>query len=85
VREETGLEIEVGDPVFVGEWFPVIHGQAHHIVALFLSCKATSKTVRLSEEHDDYQWVNPDTLDDFDVMGPEPEAVQAWVRQSIKK
>ncbi len=26
VTEETGLDIEIGEPLFVGEWFPVIKG-----------------------------------------------------------
>ncbi len=80
VREETGLEIEIGHPVFVGEWFPVISGQAHHIVAMFLSCRCVSKTVTLSDEHDDFRWVNPDEIDVYDVMGPEPDAIRAWLR-----
>lgn len=80
VREETGLEIEIGHAVFVGEWFPVIFGQPHHIVAMFISCKAGSKAISLSDEHDDYRWVNPGEIDSYDIMGPEPEAVRAWQR-----
>ena len=78
VREETGLEIEVGQPIFVGEWFPVIKGEMNHIVAMFLACTAVQGDITLSDEHDDYQWVAPARMKAFDVMDPEPSAVQAW-------
>ena len=57
VREEVGLEIEIGKPIYVGEWHPVIKGEEVQIIALFFECAAKSGEVKLSQDHDDYKWV----------------------------
>ncbi|HVI69202.1 MAG TPA: NUDIX hydrolase, partial [Magnetospirillaceae bacterium] len=77
VREETGLEIVIGAPVFVGEWFPVIKGEPNQIVAVFFRCSPRVETVVLSDEHDDYQWVTAAELANYDIMLPDPAAIQA--------
>src|SRR5689334_4154851 len=52
VFEETGLRVVVGQPFFVGEWFPIIRGEQNQIVAIFFTCRAVSDKITLSEEHD---------------------------------
>lgn len=73
VREETGLEVEVGDPFFVGEWFPVIKGVPNQIVAMFFICTPLTTDVKLSEEHDDYRWVDEAEAAKLDAISPENE------------
>ena len=53
VREETGLEINVHQPVTT--WF----GEFNHITlfAVDYLCTATDNVVRLSPEHLDYRWL----------------------------
>lgn len=76
VREETGLEItEIGLPVYVGEWRPVIKGVPTQIVALFSICYVSSDKVQLSEEHDAYIWLDITKPINLDLMGPEPEVL----------
>lgn len=79
VDEETGLEIEIGSPVYVGEWWPVIKGVPNQIVAIFFICKPVTIEVRLSEEHDDYQWVLPADIHKFAVMPPEDKVIAQYV------
>ena len=57
VFEECGLAIEIGKPIYVGEWRPVVQGKELQIVAIFFECSAKSDKVKLSEDHDDYKWV----------------------------
>lgn len=76
IMEETGLEVEVGEPLFVGEWFPVIKGVENQIVAIFFACKPLSDDVKLSEEHDDYQWVTLEESKKLDVMDPEDKVLE---------
>jgi len=77
VREETGLEIEVLRPFHV--WYHEFpkssrnYGKVVYLVAF--KCKYVSGDVKLSEEHDKYQWVNKanykevdDGSDFFDVL-----------------
>ena len=60
VREETGLEIEVGEPFF--RWyfeFPLGHRNYGKVVYLVgFKCKYLSGEVKISDEHSSYKWVN---------------------------
>lgn len=80
IMEETGLTVTIEKPIYVGEWFPVIKGTPTQIVAVFFLCRATGNEVRLSEEHDDYQWVYPAEAGNFPVMEPEDKVVAAYVQ-----
>lgn len=78
VMEETGLEVEKGDPFYIAEWFPIIKDVPHHIVAMFLICKPLSTDIRISEEHDDFQWVTPQLARQIDIMAPDNEVVDLY-------
>lgn len=80
VREETGLAIAIGRPIYVGEWRPVIHGVPNQIIAIFFICSPLSKTIKLSEEHDDFQWIKPDEQKNYDLMSPEDEVIAAYLK-----
>jgi 8-oxo-dGTP diphosphatase len=78
VKEETGLEVEILHPVYIGEWRPVIKGVPHQIVAVFVACRAkdTSK-IRLSEEHDHFEWVTLGSMKTFNLMDPDDKVLEA--------
>jgi 8-oxo-dGTP diphosphatase len=77
VREETGLEIKVVEPIYVGEWWPEIKGVKNHIVAMFMLCETTSRLeVRLSKDHDRFAWIASDELSDYFIVEPEPEVLE---------
>ena len=69
VREETGLEIEVGEP-FTRWYFEF--GQDHRnagkkVFLIGFKCKYKSGEVKISDEHSEYKWVtklNYKELDD---------------------
>lgn len=75
VHEETGLDIEIGDPVHIGEWWPTIHDVKNHIVALFVLCKPLDENITLSEEHDAFSWVGLDDFASHNVMPPDDEVI----------
>ena len=79
--EETGLNIEIEKPFFVGEWRPVVRGEQWHIVGTFFSCKASSMNVTLDSEHDRFVWINPLEYKKFAIMPPEDEAFKAYIAQ----
>jgi len=81
VDEETGLTVTIGKPVYVGEWRPVIRGVPNQIIAIFFLCKPQDEaaSVRLSDEHDDFQWVMPADIHQFDLMSPEDKVIAAYV------
>lgn len=80
VYEETGLDIEVKNPLYVGEWWPVIKGNKNQIVAIFFVCKALNSNVKLSEEHDDFQWITPEQAADYDFMPPDDKVIKTYAQ-----
>lgn len=59
VKEETGLKVEIQKPFFVNEWRPNVKDEQWQIVGIFFTCRAKSDTVHLSEDHDEYKWIDP--------------------------
>ncbi|MFA6391234.1 MAG: NUDIX domain-containing protein [Patescibacteria group bacterium] len=59
IKEETGLNIAIGDPFFVNEWRPEKNGELWQIVGIFFECQADTDQVNLSDDHDKYEWINP--------------------------
>lgn len=57
VKEETGLQVEIGKPFFVNEWRPVVRGEEWQIVGIFFECHASSNHVNLSKDHDEFRWI----------------------------
>ncbi|WP_254546368.1 NUDIX hydrolase [Halomarina pelagica] len=55
IREETGLEVEVGRPVHTAAW----RSSGTDRFAVIYRCTTTRNEVRLSHEHVDYRWVDP--------------------------
>ena len=61
VREETGLEIEVGEPFSTGYF--ELNEQSNKnlgkkVYLIFFKCKYISGEVKLSHEHSAYRWIN---------------------------
>ena len=68
VREETSLEIKVGEPFATWSYeLPASHPNAGQRVFL-IGYKASflSGEVNLSDEHDSYRWVNKDNYKELD-------------------
>lgn len=61
VREETGLEIEVGDPFVV--WHTKFPKNGHNIFLVGYKCKYQTGDLKISDEHLNYQWVNKENFD----------------------
>ena len=68
VREETGLEIEVGNPFVV--WyheFPKNHRNYPKVVYLVgFKCKYVSGEIKLSDEHNKFKWVDKNDYAEVD-------------------
>lgn len=80
-EEETGIiDLEIGKAIHVDEWFAKPEGELKHIVAIFFSCKTGSDKVRLSDEHQEYAWLTPNELDEYETL--EKEIKQAIILAS---
>ena len=68
VREETGLEIEVGEPF--NAW--TMRAPGRRILGVDFVCRWRSGDVRLSHEHESFAWL---TLEEVESRGWEAETV----------
>lgn len=68
VKEETGLEVEIGRPFFVNEWRPVVRGEQWQIIGTFFECFASTDQVILSEDHAEYIWIDPKDFRQHEVI-----------------
>ena len=75
VMEEVSLTVKPIQPVHVGEWWPEIKGAKNHIVAIFMECSLKSGSIKLSEEHDDFAWVDLANVKDYQIMEPDKTVV----------
>ena len=67
-KEETGLNINIGNPFFVDEWRPFIKGEQWQIVATFFECTSESNKVILSEDHNEFLWINPEDYKKYPLI-----------------
>lgn len=68
VREETGLEITVGEPFVTWKYvFKNTHKFAgKNLFLVGYKCEYVSGEVVLNDEHDSYRWVNKDNYHEVD-------------------
>lgn len=82
VLEETGLDVKIGVPVHVDEWFPQVRGELWHIVATFRVCTlARIRDIRLSDEHDSFQWIESNEVENHNLMVEDVRAIKAYFKQ----
>jgi 8-oxo-dGTP diphosphatase len=82
IQEEAGLTVKTLGPVHVDEWFPDIKGIPNHIVGMFILCEPDTEDVTLSEEHDDFRWIDAGQTGDFTMMAAEAAAINAWAERT---
>lgn len=80
ISEETGLRVQIGKPFFIGEWRPMIKSELWQIVGIFFECHVQSDTVILSEDHDDFLWVDPHTINEINIIPNLLPAFEAWIQ-----
>src|SRR3989344_3594248 len=68
IKEETGLKIKIGKPFAVNEWRPNVRGEQWQIIATFFECFSDSDEVNLSEDHEDFKWINPKDYKKYNLI-----------------
>ncbi len=86
MEEETGLaDIEVVRPVAVGEWRPTIKGIRTQIIAVFHLCYYKSGKIKLSEEHDQFSWIDESDLEKYNFTVSEKQILKRALNLRIPK
>lgn len=81
VKEETGLEVRIGKPFFVTEWRPVVNNEQWQIVGIFFECFTDSDNVNLSEDHSEFEWINPQDYEKYDLISAPKDAFKAYLEK----
>ena len=80
VREETGLEIEVGAAFTT--WLDPIHPMARRtgtpVLLIGYRCRLLGGRLRLSDEHDGHRWIEPAAFAEVDDGSPYAAALKAY-------
>ena len=82
IKEETGLlEVKVGNPFAVGDWYPLINNVRTHIVGTFVECFSPFGIVKLGEDHDAYEWIDPESYKNYKMVKALPEAFSRYLNR----
>lgn len=81
IKEETGLNVRIGRPFYVGEWRPKVGRESWQIVGTFFECFSRSNKVKLSRDHDDYQWINPKNYKKYKLIGNLRPAFENYLKK----
>lgn len=84
IFEETGLTTRIGKPFFVNEWRPTVKGEPWQIVGIFFECQAATDNVVLSEDHDDFLWIEPTSLNELNTIPNLRPAFEAWTQHQTR-
>lgn len=65
MMEEAELPVKIICPLQTWSFF---RGEDTQIAGITFLCRAATDTVRLSDEHDAYEWITYDKLENFSIM-----------------
>lgn len=85
VQEETGLEVTIEKPIHVDEWRPVVRGEQWQIVGIFFVCRAAKNEVLLSQDHDQYLWIDPRECKKYNLMDNYFRAFELYLEYEKKQ
>ncbi len=85
IEEETGLkhnQIGVGKVFFVNEAYPVVRGERLQIIRIFFKCKSTTPKIKLSKDHDLFEWIFPDEYKTKGIIENLEEVFEEYIKSS---
>jgi len=85
IMEETGLSVRIGIPLHVDEWKPTISGKKLHIFGVYFECFADSDKVRLSKDHDSFEWINPRNYKEYNLVSGLEKVFESYLRINGRK
>ena len=83
VLEESGLSVTAGDLVDAFDGYPLIKGEKCHVVRLYFLCEADNNVVKLSQDHDKFDWVDPDKIGDKVLAGDIAEMLAEFKQRKL--
>ena len=81
IKEETGLDVAIKRPFYVGEWRPKVKDEQWHIIGTFFECEAISNDVKLSEDHSNFLWINPQDYLNHNIIDNLKPAFESYLNK----
>lgn len=79
IKEETGLTARIERAFHTDEWRPMVRDEQWQIVGTYFVCHVDSREVVLSEDHNEYQWIDPKNYASFELIPNLQDAFQAYL------
>ncbi len=81
VEEETGLKVEVGNPIGIFEYRVEKPEEIREVTQINFLVKPTGKVeVILSSEHKNYAWIKEDEIDNYNISKETKEIIKKAFR-----
>jgi len=77
IREEAGIKSDVLRPVRIWTFFK--DGGRTQVVGITILCKYKSGKVKLGKEHEDFKWVRPEDIKNYNIN----EGIKKDVREAF--
>jgi 8-oxo-dGTP diphosphatase len=81
IKKKTNLTITISKPFYVGEWRRTVKGEDWQIVGVFFECFTQTDQVQLSNDHDEYVWINPQDYKNYPIMEATIPAFVAYLKK----
>ena len=82
-KEESGIDIMVGEVFFTSEWQPIVHDVQIQIIAMFFVCYPLSDSVTLSQDHDHFIWITSLEIANLPTTQAVPRAIQILKKRNL--
>lgn len=80
VYEETGLEVQVLQSFFVGEWRPKVKDENWQVIGIYFVCESFNENIVLSKDHDDYVWIRPEDYKNHNIIDNLANAFEEYLK-----
>jgi 8-oxo-dGTP diphosphatase len=79
IKEETGLTVKIGRPFSVNEWRPIVREEQWQVIGTFFECFADTDKIVLSEDHDDFLWLDPKDYKKYNLISTNIPAFEDYL------
>lgn len=85
VKEECGLDIEVGFPITVSDYYMKDYKKEIQRVEIIFLCKLlnSTQTIILSHEHSEYKWVSSNNINNLELSSYMRDIINNALRNPI--
>ena len=82
VKEESGLDVTITRVIDVAEKFQPIQNEECHVIRVYFHCESQHNNVKLSADHDAYEWIDPSTHTEYDLIADVHDTFEVFLKQT---